>query len=119
MLANEATGLRLIYVGAGLTEAEAAPYLEAVGNIETLRAALNWYRAAQLIDIEGLGPINVPTLFVWSTNDPAISSEAARGCGEFVDGPFRSEVLEGVSHWIPEQAADEVSRLLLEHLAAA
>jgi pimeloyl-ACP methyl ester carboxylesterase len=119
MLANEATGLRLVYVGAGLSEAEAAPYLEAVGNVETLRAALNWYRAARLIDIEGLGPVTVPVLFVWSTNDPAISREAAMGCGEYVDGPFRSEVLEGVSHWIPEQAADEVSRMLLEHLSSA
>jgi hypothetical protein len=26
-------------------------------------------------------------------------------------------VLEGVSHWIPEEAADSVGPLLLEHLA--
>jgi hypothetical protein len=33
-------------------------------------------------------------------------------------GPFRYEVLEGVDHWIPELAADQLNGLLLEHLAA-
>lgn len=116
ILANDRVGLRLIYLGAGLTEAQAEPYLEHVGNEATLRAALNWYRAASLIDIEGLGPITAPTLFVFSTNDPAIGREAADGCGEMVEGPFRYEILEGVSHFIPEQAPEQVVPLLLEHL---
>ncbi|MBV8980417.1 MAG: alpha/beta hydrolase, partial [Acidimicrobiia bacterium] len=37
----------------------------------------------------------------------------------FVDGPYRFEILEGISHWIPEQAADELNRLLLEHISSA
>ena len=32
-------------------------------------------------------------------------------------GPSTYEVLPGVSHWIPEQAPDEVVALLLDHLA--
>jgi pimeloyl-ACP methyl ester carboxylesterase len=28
-------------------------------------------------------------------------------------------VLEGVSHWIPEEAPDRLNELLLEHLASA
>ena len=35
----------------------------------------------------------------------------------WVDGPYRFEVLEGVSHWIPEEAADRLNALLVEHLA--
>jgi hypothetical protein len=27
-------------------------------------------------------------------------------------------VLDGVTHWVPEQAADRLSALVLEHLAA-
>jgi pimeloyl-ACP methyl ester carboxylesterase len=118
MLANEAAGLRLIYVGAGMSEAEAAPYLEAMGSEEALGAALNWYRAAELADLRDLGPATAPTLFVWSTDDPAISRGAAEACGQFVEGPYRFEVLDGVSHWIPEQAPERVTELLLDHLAA-
>jgi hypothetical protein len=33
-------------------------------------------------------------------------------------GPFRYEVLEGVDHWIPELAADQLNGFLLEHLSA-
>jgi pimeloyl-ACP methyl ester carboxylesterase len=119
MLANDRVGLRLIYVGAGLTEDESAPYLEQMGHEDALRSALNWYRAASLLDIEGLGPVAVPVLFVASTADPAISLDSCDRCGSMVEGPYRYEVLEGVSHWIPEQAADQVIPLLLDHLAAA
>ena len=37
---------------------------------------------------------------------------------QWVSGPYRFEVLAGVSHWIPETAPGELNRLLLEHLAA-
>ena len=57
----------------------------------------------------------VPTLFVWSTADPAISREAADGCAQYVTGPFRYEVLEGVDHWVPELEADRLNELLLAH----
>lgn len=119
MLANDAAGLRLVYIGAGLTEEEAQPYVEAMGTPEALGAALNWYRAASLADIEGLGPITVPTLFVWSTEDPAIGRHAAEATGDFVEGPYRFVVLEGVGHWIPEHAADRLNELLLEHVRTA
>jgi pimeloyl-ACP methyl ester carboxylesterase len=118
MLANDRAGLRLVYLAAGLSEAESEPYLQQVGNEETLRAALNWYRAASLIDVEGLGPVSAPVLFVFSTNDPAIGREAADGCGEFVEGPFRYEVLEGVGHFIPEEATEQVIPMLLDHLSS-
>ena len=36
-----------------------------------------------------------------------------------VEGSDDGFVLEGVSHWIPEEAADELNRLLLDHLSSA
>ncbi len=119
MLANDAAGLRLVLEATGLSHDQAAPYLDALGTPEALRAALNWYRAADLSLIEGLGPITAPTLYVWSTEDPALGPDAARATADFVEGPYRFEVLEGVSHWIAEQAPDELNRLLLEHLRSA
>jgi pimeloyl-ACP methyl ester carboxylesterase len=116
-LANEGTGLRMLYAAAGLTEEESAPYLEALSSPEALGAALNWYRAAGGHLIADLQPVTVPMLHVWSTEDAALGREGAEATADHVEGPYRFEVLDGVDHWIPEHAPDELNRLLLEHLA--
>ena len=118
-LANEATGLRMLYAVAGLTEEESAPYLEALSSPEALGAALNWYRAAGGHLIADLQPVTVPMLHVWSTEDPALGREGAEATADHVEGPYRFEVFEGVDHWIPEHAPDRLNELLLEHLASA
>ena len=63
--------------------------------------------------------VEVPTLYVWSTEDVALGRTAAEATAAHVRAPYRFEVLEGVSHWVPEQAPDVLSRLLLEHLRAS
>ena len=55
-------------------------------------------------------PITAPTLYVWSTGDVALGREAAEGTAAEVSGPYRFEVLEDVSHWIPEEAAGHPRR---------
>ena len=82
-----------------------------------LTAALNWYRAIDFTLVSGVGRITVPTLYAWSTGDVALGREGAEATATFVEGPYRFEILEGVSHWIPEEVPDVVTRLLLEHLA--
>jgi pimeloyl-ACP methyl ester carboxylesterase len=83
-----------------------------------LTPALNWYRAIPLADPRhGPGRVRVPTLYVWSDGDVAIRRSAAELCGRYVRAPYRFEVLTGVSHWLPEAAPGEVTRLLLDHLA--
>ena len=79
---------------------------------------LNWYRAASRADVEGMGPVTTPTLYIWSDQDTALGRDAAEATAGCVSGPYRFEVLEGVSHWIPEQAPDRFHALLLEHLGA-
>jgi pimeloyl-ACP methyl ester carboxylesterase len=83
-----------------------------------LTAALNWYRALDVASLAGMGRVSTPTLYVWSTDDPALGLEAAEGTAAHVDGPYRFVKLDGVSHWIPEEAPEELNRVLLEHLAA-
>jgi pimeloyl-ACP methyl ester carboxylesterase len=46
-----------------------------------------------------------------------IGETAARNAERQVTGPYRFEVLEGVSHWVTEEAPSELSALLLDHLA--
>ena len=116
MLADDAQVLRNVYAASGMAEGDAQRYLDVLTQPGALRAALNWYRAMDVASVSGLGPITVPTLFVWSTNDTALGREGAERTAEHVDGPYRFEVLEGVSHWIAEEAPDRLNELLLTHL---
>ena len=84
-----------------------------------LTGALNWYRALDLGMVSGVGKVVVTTLFLWSTGDVALAREGAEATGDHVVGPYRFEVLDGVSHWIPEEVPDLLTRLLLEHLPSA
>ncbi len=118
LLENDAAGFRLIFAASGMPEGREQPYIDALGTPEALGAALNWYRAASVADAEGLGPIITPTLYVWSTNDLALSAEAAEATAQCVEGPYRFAVIEGVSHWIAEQAPDRLNRLLLDHISS-
>ncbi|GGW56483.1 hypothetical protein GCM10010503_37040 [Streptomyces lucensis JCM 4490] len=58
----------------------------------------------------------MPTLYVWSADDSAFGPAAAQETERWVNGPYRLETLQGVSHWIPEEATETLSRLLLGHL---
>jgi pimeloyl-ACP methyl ester carboxylesterase len=118
-LANDAQGLRMLFGVSGMPEGGGDRYVEALGTPEALGAALNWYRAADLTLVEGVGPITMPTMYVWSTEDPALGREPAEATGAHVAGPYRFEVLEGVGHWVPEAAPDRMNNLLIDHLTAA
>ena len=118
-LIDGAAQLRTVYTATGLDEADADAYIAELGTVDALRGALNWYRAAGPELIDGLGAVTVPTMHVWSTDDPALGPEGAHRTGDHVDGPYRLEVLDGVGHWIPELAPAAFSRLLLDHLESA
>ena len=118
LLARDAAGLRALYSASGLAEDATAEYVALLQQPGALTGALNWYRAASQEDLEAMGPVTTPTLYVWSDRDVALGREAAEATAGHVEGPYRFEVLEGVSHWVPEEAPAELNRLLLEHLAA-
>ena len=108
-------GLREIYAAAGLTAEEAAPCVAAFSDRATLTAFLNWYRAGDPADPTA-APVRTPTLYVWSTGDPALGREAAEWTRDYVLGDYRFEVLPGIDHWIPEHAPERLVALLLDHL---
>jgi pimeloyl-ACP methyl ester carboxylesterase len=109
--------LRGLYRASGLGEDDAVEEYVRVLNVPSaMRAALNWYRANNFR--APIGPVTVPTMYVWSTNDPALGREAAEATAACVDGPYRFEVIEEVGHWIPEAVPDTLNALLLSHLAS-
>ena len=113
-LDDDARLLRDLFSDAGIDDAYRDEYVRVSSDAGALTGGLNWYRANTFA--EPIGPITVPTLYVWSDDDVAIGREAAEGTAAHVDGPYRFEVLAGVSHWIPEAAPDRLNSLLLEHL---
>ncbi len=90
----------------------------AMADSHALPGALSWYRAMPLIDPRSTGAkIGTPTLFVWSDGDTAIVRRSAELCRDWVSGPYRFEVLAGVSHWILDAAPDRLAPLLLAQVA--
>jgi pimeloyl-ACP methyl ester carboxylesterase len=82
-----------------------------------LTAAINWYRgvfSAPPGDPDP--PVRVPTLFVWSDGDTALTRQSTELVHEHVAGPFRYVELRGVSHWVPDEAPDQLADLVLEHI---
>jgi pimeloyl-ACP methyl ester carboxylesterase len=110
------SGLRELFATTGLDPAATDEYVAVLTAPGAMTAALNWYRAMDAI--EPLGPVAVPALYVWSSDDPALGRAAAEATADWVTGPYRFSVLDGVSHWVPEEAATELSGLLLDQLSA-
>ncbi|WP_336113348.1 alpha/beta fold hydrolase [Streptomyces sp. PTD9-10] len=113
MLAHDARQLREVYAGK-VPRDSAEAYVRHLSRPGALTAALNWYRAGR--PDGSIGAVDVPTLYVWSTGDRAFGRAAAHETGQWVNGPYRFEILRDVSHWVPEEAPGTLNRLLLEHL---
>ncbi|GAA3192376.1 alpha/beta fold hydrolase [Rhodococcus baikonurensis] len=87
-------------------------HIRVLGGEGALTGALNWYRAMTR-DFGDIDRTTVPTTYVWSTGDTALGRAGAERCGEFVDAPYEFVVLEGGSHWIPEERAEELAEAIL------
>ena len=115
LLRDDRSGLRTFFGGAEAS-ADVERYLADMNEPGRLTACLNWYRAASRSSVEDFPAVTVPTLYVWSNGDLALGRTAAEATASHVDGPYRFAELPGVSHWIPEEAPDQLVALLLEHL---
>ena len=83
---------------------------------EAIEAGMRYYRAQSTADFDGAGPVSVPTLYVWSTEDEALGRAGAEWTADHVSARYRFVVLDGVSHWIPEERPGELAGLILEHV---
>ena len=98
---------------------------EVIAEIEansSLTPGLNYYRAN--VNPESfvgpalvLPPVQAPTMGVWSTGDFALTEGQMTRSAEHVAGPWRYERVEGPGHWMQLEAAEEVSRLLIDFLS--
>jgi pimeloyl-ACP methyl ester carboxylesterase len=108
-------GLHWLLAQDGLGAEWVDTYTRALAQPGALSAALAWYRAATPFSLRA-PRVTVPTLYVWGSGDAALGPRAAVTTGRWVTGAYRFEVLPGAGHWLPEHHAQELGRLLLEHL---
>ena len=113
-LADDAALLKLALAEAG--PEIVAEHLRILTDPGAMDAGLHYYRAWDEA-LDSTGVITVPTLYVWSDDDVALGRVAAEQTVDYVRGPYTFEVIEGVSHWIPEVVPDRLADLVLDHIA--
>lgn len=81
-----------------------------------IQGPLNWYRGAT----RGMGRprrVSVPTLYIWGRHDMFLGRRAAQLTEKCVTGEYTFVELNA-GHWIAERNAEQLQRLLGEHLDA-
>ena len=121
LLADDARRLRRMLSGgeqnSGIPAEAIDQYVVVLSAPGALTAALNWYRA--MSSGPKVDAVDVPTTYVWSDGDVAIGRTAAEGCAAHVTADYRFVELAGVSHWIPEQAPEDLARAILDRIATS
>jgi pimeloyl-ACP methyl ester carboxylesterase len=119
LLAGNGSALRRMLRSGGLSREKADRYVARMQEPGALTAALGWYRALPMSSRDPVGTVRVPTLHLWSTGDAFLGRAATEDTARFVDAPYRLEVLDDVTHWIPELAPERVAELVTAHVRAA
>ena len=120
LLADGAAPLRRSLASQGVPDGDVDAYLATLGQRDALDAAVHWYRAAAAGGLRAADTpaVEVPTLYIWGTADATVGRAAADATARFVSGPYRFVPLEGIGHFITDQAPGAVAPELLAHLAA-
>lgn len=93
-----------------------------------LTAGLNWYRANAGLDRMLFPPkpgamgeeiVRLPTLGLWSDGEQYLTEAQMTASRAYVDAPWRYERIENASHWIPYDAPDALTALLIDHWRGA
>jgi pimeloyl-ACP methyl ester carboxylesterase len=107
-------------VWASLPADAASEYERALGTPAALDGALNTWRA-NFVDGQPQGafpiPVFVPTLFIWGDKDPYNCGDTEPVTRSMTWARYRFEPLAGLGHFLPEEAPELITRLLLGHLA--
>lgn len=87
-------------------------------NRARLTGALGYYRALPLTNPRSIHKVAVPTTYIWSDGDVALGRVGAELCGDYVTADYRFEIIEGASHWLPDDEPERVAQIILERVRA-
>lgn len=120
LLAGDGRRFADALVRSGLSAARADEYVRAMSQPGALTAAISWYRGASFRELVTMPDVvDVPVLYVWGSEDIALSRAAAESTTRHVRSRYRFLPLEGASHWLPQEHADLFLPALREHLGQA
>ncbi|WP_202862686.1 alpha/beta fold hydrolase [Antricoccus suffuscus] len=111
LLEDDAKWLRDVLADIG--PERAGHYIERLQQPGALTAALNYYRAMSSANVATPSVI-VPTTLVWSDNDTAVGPVGPQLCAKYVDADYKLITLNGISHWIPELAPQDLADAIAE-----
>jgi pimeloyl-ACP methyl ester carboxylesterase len=101
------------------SEDDIETYVAALRQPGALTAGLNYYRALRTpggLSLARAARTDAETLIIWGERDPALGLELLQGL-ERVAPRARVHRLPDVSHWVQNEAPDEVNRVLVEFLS--
>ncbi len=95
-------------------------YNEASARPGALTAMVNYYRALRhsTPDALGDGRVDIPTLMIWGEDDIALNIHCTQGTEKWVSD-LTLKRLPGVSHWVQQDAPEQVNAILNEWLPYA
>lgn len=113
-------GRRLRAMFAGLARDVVEGYVTPLLAPGALIGPLRWYAAMLGPEFGQVPAVTVPTTYLWSDSDVAVSEDAANACAAWVLGPYTRTDLRRVSHWVVDerpQAVVDAVRARLEATA--
>jgi epoxide hydrolase 4 len=124
LLARQARAVRRAFTDNATHKGRFAPedtqvYAAAAQRPGAISAMVNYYRAMMRYpDMRECGDamVETPTLVIWGENDFALDIHLLDGMEQWVPN-LTLHRLPGISHWVQQDAPDEVNRLLAEWLA--
>jgi epoxide hydrolase 4 len=124
LLARQARAVRRAFTNSAVHKGrfaaeDMAIYAAAAQRSGAITAMLNYYRALmRLPDMRNVGDamVDVPTLVIWGENDIALDIHLLDGLEQWVPD-LTLHRLPGISHWVQQDAPNEVNRLLADWLA--
>jgi pimeloyl-ACP methyl ester carboxylesterase len=122
MTANKARAIRNAFHGMAIDKSRFPPEVldhYAVNALKpgAMRAMINWYRAAMRYRLQDRPwpRIETPTLIVWGEEDAALGLETLEGTEAYV-GNLTIRRLPNVSHWVQQEAPEQVNGILRDWL---
>jgi pimeloyl-ACP methyl ester carboxylesterase len=121
-MTREAFGAVFAQASPGMTESDLDEYFRPFTTPEGREAQLELYRSGDFSELEPyegkLAALGVPTLMLWGEADPFAPIGGARRFEREIPGS-ELEVVEGIGHFVTDDAPDEYARRLIAFLRRA
>jgi pimeloyl-ACP methyl ester carboxylesterase len=107
----------------GMRDEDAERVAKDVVEYGALPGGLGWYRAIPFTTRQAWDlwqqKVPVPVTHVWSTGDTALARSTADLAQEYATGPYELVVLEGATHWLPEQEPERLAEIVLGRIRSS